>query len=57
VARDLDRRDLANGVLHLLDLRAESLVDEHISLESVRRALSKIPGSLTADFVRERADR
>ena len=31
--------------------------DERISLDSVRRALAKIPGSLTADFVQERADR
>ena len=31
--------------------------DERISLESVRRAMSKIRGSLTADFVRERTDR
>jgi hypothetical protein len=31
--------------------------DERISLDSVRQALSKIPGSLTADFVQERADR
>jgi predicted DNA-binding antitoxin AbrB/MazE fold protein len=31
--------------------------DERVSLESVRRALAKIPGSLTADFVQERDDR
>lgn len=31
--------------------------DEAVSLESVRRALAKIPGSLTAEFVRERDDR
>jgi hypothetical protein len=31
--------------------------DERISLDSVRQALAKIPGSLTADFVQERADR
>jgi hypothetical protein len=31
--------------------------DESISLESVRRALSKIPGSLAADFAAERAER
>ena len=31
--------------------------DEAVSLESVRQALSKIPGSLTADFVAERDDR
>jgi len=31
--------------------------DESITLESVRRALSKIPGSLTADFASERAER
>jgi hypothetical protein len=28
--------------------------DESISLEAVRQALSKIPGSLTAEFVAER---
>ena len=31
--------------------------DAHISLESVRRALAKIPGSLSTDFVEERDDR
>jgi predicted DNA-binding antitoxin AbrB/MazE fold protein len=31
--------------------------DESISLEAVREALAKIPGSLTADFIQERADR
>jgi predicted DNA-binding antitoxin AbrB/MazE fold protein len=31
--------------------------DESISLEAVREALSKIPGSLTADFIAEREDR
>jgi predicted DNA-binding antitoxin AbrB/MazE fold protein len=31
--------------------------DEHVSLESVRRALAKIPGTLTADFEQEREDR
>ncbi len=31
--------------------------DESVSLESVRQALSKIPGSLTADFIAEREDR
>ena len=31
--------------------------DESISLESVRRALSKITGSLAADFAAERAER
>lgn len=30
--------------------------DESISLEMVREALSKIPGSLTADFIAERED-
>ena len=30
--------------------------DETISLELVRKALSKIPGSLTADFIAERED-
>jgi predicted DNA-binding antitoxin AbrB/MazE fold protein len=34
-----------------------SEADEHVSLESVREALAKIPGSLTADFVEERDDR
>jgi predicted DNA-binding antitoxin AbrB/MazE fold protein len=31
--------------------------DESIRLEAVREALSKIPGSLTADFIAEREDR
>jgi predicted DNA-binding antitoxin AbrB/MazE fold protein len=31
--------------------------DEHISLEAVREALSKISGSLTADFIAEREER
>jgi predicted DNA-binding antitoxin AbrB/MazE fold protein len=31
--------------------------DESISVETVRHALSKIPGSLTADFIAERAER
>lgn len=30
--------------------------DESISLEMVRKALSKIPGSLAADFLAERED-
>ena len=30
---------------------------DHVSLEEVRRRLSKIPGSLTADFIAEREDR
>lgn len=31
--------------------------DESVSLEAVRQALSKIPGSLTDDFVAERDER
>ena len=31
--------------------------DDSISLESVREALSKIPGSLTVDFISEREER
>lgn len=31
--------------------------DESVSLEAVRQALSKIPGSLTADFIAAREDR
>jgi predicted DNA-binding antitoxin AbrB/MazE fold protein len=31
--------------------------DEGVSLEEVRAALAKIPGSLTADFIAEREDR
>jgi predicted DNA-binding antitoxin AbrB/MazE fold protein len=31
-------------------------VKEDVSLEAVRQALSKIPGSLTADFLAERAE-
>lgn len=30
--------------------------DENISLEAVREALGKIPGSLTADFIAEREE-
>ena len=30
--------------------------DDRGSLEAVRRALAKIPGSLTADFIAERAE-
>jgi len=37
--------------------QCEREADGRISLESVRLVLSKIPGSLTADFVQERADR
>jgi predicted DNA-binding antitoxin AbrB/MazE fold protein len=35
---------------------AATQVKEDISLEAVRQALSKIPGSLTADFLAERAE-
>jgi predicted DNA-binding antitoxin AbrB/MazE fold protein len=31
--------------------------DESVSLEAVRAALAKIPGSLTADFIAEREER
>jgi predicted DNA-binding antitoxin AbrB/MazE fold protein len=31
--------------------------DDRITLEAVRQALAKIPGSLTADFIAERDDR
>jgi predicted DNA-binding antitoxin AbrB/MazE fold protein len=37
--------------------RCATEADESISLEAVREALSKIPGSLTADFIAEREDR
>lgn len=33
-----------------------SEADESVSLEAVREALSKIPGSLTADFITEREE-
>jgi predicted DNA-binding antitoxin AbrB/MazE fold protein len=36
---------------------AASQVQETVSLEAVRKALAKIPGSLTADFIAEREDR
>jgi predicted DNA-binding antitoxin AbrB/MazE fold protein len=36
---------------------AASQVQETVSLEAVRQALAKIPGSLTADFIAEREDR
>jgi predicted DNA-binding antitoxin AbrB/MazE fold protein len=32
-------------------------VDESITLEEVRKALAKIPGSLTADFIAERDEK
>jgi hypothetical protein len=32
-------------------------VQESVSLEAVREALAKIPGSLTADFIAEREER
>lgn len=36
---------------------AASQVQETVSLDDVRKALAKIPGSLTADFIAEREDR
>jgi hypothetical protein len=35
----------------------ESLADHNVTLETVRGALSKIPGSLDADFLAERNER
>jgi predicted DNA-binding antitoxin AbrB/MazE fold protein len=35
----------------------EPLADHSISLEAVRRALSRIPGSMDADFTTERDER
>jgi predicted DNA-binding antitoxin AbrB/MazE fold protein len=35
---------------------AATQTKEEVSLEAVRQALSKIPGSLTADFLAERAE-
>lgn len=35
----------------------ESQADESVTLEAVRKALSTIPGSMTADFVAERDER
>lgn len=35
----------------------ESQADESIHLETVRTVLAKIPGSLTEDFIAERAER
>lgn len=37
--------------------RFEPLADHTVSLEAVRRALEKIPGSLDADFAAERNER
>ena len=31
-------------------------MDDRVSLEAVRQALAKIPGSLTTDFIAERAE-
>jgi hypothetical protein len=36
---------------------AANQVQETVSLDAVRKALAKIPGSLTADFIAEREDR
>jgi predicted DNA-binding antitoxin AbrB/MazE fold protein len=36
---------------------AASQVQESVSLDAVREALAKIPGSLTADFIAEREER
>lgn len=36
---------------------AAGQVQETVSVEAVRQALAKIPGSLTADFLAEREDR
>lgn len=38
-------------------LHFESLADRSVSIDAVRRALSKIPGSLDADFSAERNER
>jgi hypothetical protein len=37
--------------------RFEALADHGVSVETVRRALSRIPGSLDADFAAERNER
>jgi predicted DNA-binding antitoxin AbrB/MazE fold protein len=37
--------------------RFEALADHSVSVETVRRALSRIPGSLDADFRAERNER
>jgi len=37
--------------------RFEALADHSVTLEAVRAALSKIPGSLDADFLAERNER
>jgi hypothetical protein len=39
------------------DLEFEAHADHGVSLETVRRALSRIPGSLDADFRAERNER
>ena len=38
-------------------MAAEAEADETVTLEEVRAALAKIPGSLTGDFIAERDDR
>jgi len=50
-SRGEDWRDVA----YMEKVAAE--FQEDVSLEEVRRRLSKIPGSLTADFIAEREDR
>ena len=38
-------------------LACASEADDRVHLEAVRKALAKIPGELTADFIAEREDR
>jgi predicted DNA-binding antitoxin AbrB/MazE fold protein len=50
---DTDEQDIQFEPLHCF----ESLANHSISRESVRGALSRIPGSLDADFAAERNER
>jgi predicted DNA-binding antitoxin AbrB/MazE fold protein len=48
----------AEDTLNFVDpARFEALADRSVTLEAVRAALSKIPGSLDADFRAERDER
>ncbi len=53
----LDEADPDDDLRFEAPERFEALADHTVSLEAVRRALSKIPGSLDADFAAERNER
>ena len=53
----LDDNPLEDDLKFETPARFEALADHGVSLETVRRALSRIPGSLDADFSAERNER